>query len=94
VLSHACVEMQLPTTLGNSNAHTHTRPHTNSASFHPDAPFTATRTHHLPPQLMRALTDPEMVAVMLGDVKISTPGLHAAKGAAKKAKAKAKAKGK
>ncbi|KAG5190531.1 hypothetical protein JKP88DRAFT_352683 [Tribonema minus] len=46
-------------------------------------------------ELIKALTDPEMVAVMLGDVKISTPGLQAVKGAQKrnqKAKAK-KAKG-
>jgi hypothetical protein len=26
--------------------------------------------------LMRALTDPEMVAIMIGEVKLSTPGLH------------------
>jgi hypothetical protein len=37
------------------------------------------------------MTDPEMVSVMLGDAKISTPGLMAAKGA-KKRNTKAKAK--
>ena len=26
--------------------------------------------------LMRALTDPEMVAIMIGDVKLSMPGLY------------------
>lgn len=26
--------------------------------------------------LIKALTDPEMVAIMIGDVKLSTPGLH------------------
>ena len=28
--------------------------------------------------LMRALTDPEMVAIMIGDVKLSMPGLYQA----------------
>jgi hypothetical protein len=30
-------------------------------------------------QLMKGLTDPELVAIMIGDVKISTPGLQAMK---------------
>jgi len=29
--------------------------------------------------LMKGLTDPEMVAVMIGDVKLSTPGLQVVK---------------
>jgi hypothetical protein len=40
-------------------------------------------------QLLKALNDPEMVAIMIGDVKLSVPGLQAAK-ANKKAKNKAK----
>jgi hypothetical protein len=28
-------------------------------------------------QLIKAMTDPEMVAVMIGDVKLSVPGLQA-----------------
>jgi hypothetical protein len=35
---------------------------------------------------MNALTDPEMVAVIIGDVKVSTPGLNAVKKQMKVAK--------
>ncbi|CAM9319563.1 unnamed protein product [Chrysoparadoxa australica] len=40
--------------------------------------------------LMRALTDPEMVAVMLGEVIISVPGLQAAKKSSKAKRSKGK----
>jgi hypothetical protein len=43
--------------------------------------------------LMKALTDPEMVAIMIGDVKLSTPGLQQIK-TSQRGQKKAKAKGK
>lgn len=45
-----------------------------------------TRTKECGPvekQLMNALHDPEMVAIMIGDVKLSMPGLYQAQRAKK-----------
>lgn len=44
-------------------------------------------------ELMRAITEPELVAAMVGNVKVTAPGLMALK-QGNKNKAKAKAKGK
>jgi len=42
-------------------------------------------------ELMKAVTDNELVQCMIGDCKVSSPGMQSAVSQAKKAKAKSKA---